>query len=210
MKQAIYDALGEILYEQRIIDKNADIHGLALLSASGAGVMDSLTAMRFISAVEQRFNVDILSDLNLDCLETTDSLAEYISASQPVTSYAILAEPGRVTIGRHAVIDCDGLPEGLLNDAGEIRALVHALAVSIDATVLKEAYHTFIPAGVTGFAIVSASHIALHTWPEYGYMGVDVFSCRELDTEKLCGLITGRYAGAHCRLRLLDRVAEVK
>jgi len=31
--------------------------------------------------------------------------------------------------------------------------------------------------GVTGMAIVSESHLVIHTWPEYGYAAVDVFTC---------------------------------
>jgi S-adenosylmethionine decarboxylase len=31
--------------------------------------------------------------------------------------------------------------------------------------------------GVTGVAIVSESHLVIHTWPEYGYAAVDVFTC---------------------------------
>ena len=31
--------------------------------------------------------------------------------------------------------------------------------------------------GVTGVAIISESHVAVHTWPEYGYAAVDIFTC---------------------------------
>ena len=31
--------------------------------------------------------------------------------------------------------------------------------------------------GVTGIAIVSESHLVIHTWPEHGYAAVDIFTC---------------------------------
>ena len=33
--------------------------------------------------------------------------------------------------------------------------------------------------GSTGVAIVSESHIMIHTWPEHGYAAVDIFTCGE-------------------------------
>jgi S-adenosylmethionine decarboxylase len=33
---------------------------------------------------------------------------------------------------------------------------------------------------VTGLAILSESHLSLHSWPEYGYLAADVFTCGTL------------------------------
>ena len=33
------------------------------------------------------------------------------------------------------------------------------------------------PYGVSGAVIISESHLAIHTWPEFGYAAVDVFTC---------------------------------
>jgi len=35
--------------------------------------------------------------------------------------------------------------------------------------------------GVTGVVVLSTSHAAIHTWPEYQYAVVDVYSCRDYD-----------------------------
>lgn len=32
--------------------------------------------------------------------------------------------------------------------------------------------------GLSGFAIITTSHLAIHTWPETGYICVDVSSCK--------------------------------
>ena len=37
--------------------------------------------------------------------------------------------------------------------------------------------HRFEGGGLTGFLLLSESHIAFHTYPEYRYIAVDVFSC---------------------------------
>ncbi len=35
----------------------------------------------------------------------------------------------------------------------------------------------FNPYGVSGAVIIAESHLTIHTWPEYGYAAVDLFTC---------------------------------
>jgi len=37
--------------------------------------------------------------------------------------------------------------------------------------------HKFEPQGVTGYALLSSSHIAIHTWPEFNFASIDIFAC---------------------------------
>ena len=43
--------------------------------------------------------------------------------------------------------------------------------------------------GVTGFVIIAESHISIHTFPHHGYVWVDVFSCKEFDTDGATNMI---------------------
>jgi S-adenosylmethionine decarboxylase len=54
-----------------------------------------------------------------------------------------------------------------------LREMVEALSVNL----LDLRVYPFSPVGVTGIAIVSESHLVIHTWPEHGYAAVDVFTC---------------------------------
>ena len=38
--------------------------------------------------------------------------------------------------------------------------------------------------GVSGFVIIAESHISFHTFPDRGYVNIDVFSCRSFDAER--------------------------
>jgi S-adenosylmethionine decarboxylase len=51
-----------------------------------------------------------------------------------------------------------------------------------DLTLLDLKVYPFTPIGVTGVAVVSESHVMVHTWPEHGYAAVDVFTCGEQAT----------------------------
>jgi len=50
-------------------------------------------------------------------------------------------------------------------------------AIDCGAVVLGDSFHHFSPQGVSGVVIIAESHLSIHTWPEYGYAAVDVFTC---------------------------------
>lgn len=45
------------------------------------------------------------------------------------------------------------------------------------AEIRETVFHKFSPQGVSGVVVISESHLAIHTWPEYGYAAVDIFTC---------------------------------
>lgn len=45
------------------------------------------------------------------------------------------------------------------------------------ATIINSTFHHFSPYGVSGVVVIQESHLAIHTWPEYGYASVDLFTC---------------------------------
>ena len=44
-------------------------------------------------------------------------------------------------------------------------------------TVVGERFFQFQPQGVTGTVLLAESHLAIHTWPEAGFVTVDVYVC---------------------------------
>lgn len=80
-------------------------------------------------------------------------------------------------LGKHLLVeyyDCD--PE-VLNSTSQVEQYMNEAAVSCGATIVRSVFHTFNPIGVSGVVVISESHLAIHTWPEYGYAAVDVFTC---------------------------------
>lgn len=64
-----------------------------------------------------------------------------------------------------------------LNDVDFIGKVMHEAAVECGATVVETVFHAFSPHGVSGVVVIAESHLAIHTWPEYGYAAVDLFTC---------------------------------
>lgn len=65
----------------------------------------------------------------------------------------------------------------LLNDPEQLERAMLKAANVMEATVLKSVFTRFQPAGVSGVIIIAESHLAIHTWPEYGYAAVTFETC---------------------------------
>ena len=70
-----------------------------------------------------------------------------------------------------------GCDDGVLNDRGAIEKIMKAAAEICGATVVQSVFHLFNPHGISGVVLIAESHLAIHTWPEFSYAAVDVFTC---------------------------------
>lgn len=61
--------------------------------------------------------------------------------------------------------------------APALRELCVGAARDAGLTVVGERFHQFEPQGVTGTVLLAESHVAIHTWPEAGFVTVDVYVC---------------------------------
>ena len=60
------------------------------------------------------------------------------------------------------------------------KALLNLLTESAhvsNAKILSSLSHQFEPCGSTAILLLAESHISIHTWPEYNYIAIDVFTC---------------------------------
>ena len=81
-------------------------------------------------------------------------------------------------IGTHLLADFYGVAAERLNDTDLLRASLQNAARRCCLTPLgSPILHPFEGGGITGFILLAESHIALHTYPEHGFMALDIFSC---------------------------------
>ncbi len=82
-------------------------------------------------------------------------------------------------LGRHILAEFYDCDTTAINDVRIVEeTLLHA-AVKAGATVIGSSFHLFEPHGVSGVVVISESHLAIHSWPEYAYAAVDIFTCGE-------------------------------
>ena len=83
-------------------------------------------------------------------------------------------------LGKHLLLELKDCDARLLNDLDYLREVLADVAKLIGATLIKDSFYQFTPQGVSGVIIIAESHIAIHTWPEYSYAAVDVFTCGDV------------------------------
>ena len=62
--------------------------------------------------------------------------------------------------------------------------------------------------GISGFVLIAESHIALHTFPERGYLWADIFSCKGFDVDEALRGISEAFELQEARTRILERGLE--
>ncbi len=82
-----------------------------------------------------------------------------------------------------------------MNEAAEISG----------ATIVQSVFHMFSPHGVSGVVVVAESHLAIHTWPEYGYAAVDYFSCGPVDSKAAIRYLQEQFGAEKVTTREIER-----
>ncbi len=80
-------------------------------------------------------------------------------------------------LGKHILVEFYGCSPKVLNNKAEVEKIMNKAADLSGATVINSNFHMFSPYGVSGVVVISESHLAVHTWPEYGYAAVDIYTC---------------------------------
>lgn len=95
----------------------------------------------------------------------------------------------------HVLIDVWGCGYETLNSVEKIAAIFDALVEKYQLTVVKRHFHPFPQQGLTGFYLLAASHLTIHTWPEHDYAALDLFICGarvEAIADDLCVLLNAQ------------------
>jgi len=82
-----------------------------------------------------------------------------------------------VGLGRQLIVELFGCDRDLLDSIDKLRRALIEAAKASRSTVIGHVFHKFSPQGVSGVIVIAESHLAIHTWPEYGYAAVDIFTC---------------------------------
>lgn len=103
----------------------------------------------------------------------------------------ILAKGNAELLNNHTVIK--NFIETLINRLGmQIMGTPVVYSVPLDPKKLES--ETFLDEGgittqACGFATLTTSHVAIHTWPLRSEFHLDIYSCKEFDKEKVLSFI---------------------
>ncbi len=82
-------------------------------------------------------------------------------------------------LGKHILAEFYNCDKDVLNDYQLVKKHMNMAAEMAKATIVESVFHLFNPWGVSGAVVIQESHLTIHTWPEYGYAAVDLFTCGE-------------------------------
>ena len=83
-------------------------------------------------------------------------------------------------LGTHLLLELKDCNSKTLGNLEFVQETLKNAALEAKATIVEVAFHEFSPFGISGMVVIAESHLAIHTWPEYGYAAVDVFTCGDL------------------------------
>jgi len=92
--------------------------------------------------------------------------------------------------GPHLILEAYGCPQNLLADLGLVSQTLDSYPEQLDMTKIMPPYvfryQGTVPDdwGVSGVVLIAESHISIHTFPEKGFVTLDIFSCREFDVDE--------------------------
>ena len=83
-------------------------------------------------------------------------------------------------LGRHLLLELFDCDLDAINNVETVKGALIEAAKRAQATIVDVIFHEFNPFGVSGVVVIAESHLSIHTWPEYRYAAVDIFSCGEM------------------------------
>jgi len=114
-----------------------------------------------------------------------------------------------MTLGTEWLIDASGCDPAALADINRLKTVFDRVIQDLDLHVLGEiAWHQFeSPAGVTGLALLSESHLACHTYPEFRAATFNLYCCRDRTTWPWEQMLKELLGAVDVNVRACERIA---
>ncbi len=83
-------------------------------------------------------------------------------------------------LGTHLLVELRECNPEILKSLDKVRNALVSAAKEARATIVDISFHEFNPFGISGVVVIAESHLTIHTWPEYDYAAVDIFTCGDV------------------------------
>lgn len=116
--------------------------------------------------------------------------------------------------GPHLMLDCYGCPREKLAD-------IDLIFITLDTFPARIGMHKIMPPyvfkysgkvpedwGVSGVVLIAESHISIHTFPDKEHAFIDIFSCKDFDTDYARAQLLDIFEATHHEVVLLNRGVE--
>ena len=113
-------------------------------------------------------------------------------------------------LGTEWVVDAAGCDAEALQDLSALQSLFNRLIADLDLNVLGEiTWHQFSKTGgLSGLALLSESHLACHTFPEYRAATFNLYCCRKRGAWPWEQVLAEMVGASTVTIRVLERVIQ--
>src|SRR3989442_4129505 len=87
---------------------------------------------------------------------------------------------GLNALGRHLLVEWFDCDPDVINNLEAVKGALIEAAKRAQATIVDVVFPELNPFGISGVVVIAESHLSIHTWPEYRYAAVDIFSCGDV------------------------------
>ena len=104
----------------------------------------------------------------------------YVKYRQQIVLFPRLSQQ----LGQQLIVELYDCDPNYINNIEYVQSSILEAAREAHATIITHKFHQFSPMGISGIVVIAESHIAIHTWPEYGYCAIDIFTCGNIDNDR--------------------------
>lgn len=114
-------------------------------------------------------------------------------------------------LGRHIIAELSECSVETLSCLERVREIMVRAALEAKAEIREVAFHKFNPQGVSGVVVIAESHLSIHTWPEFRYAAIDIYTCGEkTDPWRACYFIAREFESQSYSTIELQRGIQTK
>jgi S-adenosylmethionine decarboxylase len=111
-------------------------------------------------------------------------------------------------MGIHIIAELWGVEPQKISRVETVREILDSAINESGLHVVSSNFHQFEPYGVTAIYLLSESHLSVHTWPEYSYVALDIFTCGDdAPAMKAFELLLKEFKPTHIKKRIIRRDA---
>ena len=111
-----------------------------------------------------------------------------------------------VVLGKHAILDLSGCSPEIIGNNALVQEILCSTAQIAKITIVGDLELHFEPNGYTAILLLEESHLSIHTWPEYNYVSVDLYSCNlNTDFEAVKNFLVEQMKAEKVTYTLIDR-----
>lgn len=83
-----------------------------------------------------------------------------------------------IPLVQQTIIEGVGIDQALLSEQTRLERICEEICTTFQLTIIENHFHWFDP-GYSGVYILGESHLAFHSWPEKGYINIDIVTCHK-------------------------------